>query len=66
MRSGGTFANIATLVQAGKPLLLYLTPSDDVLTLRTIDDLAGIIARCPASARARFHQRLHQEQLALT
>jgi hypothetical protein len=57
MRSGGTFANIVTLLRAEKPLLLYLSPENTALTLRTLDDLTPILARCPESLRTQLQRR---------
>jgi hypothetical protein len=65
LRSAGTFANVITLLQAGKPLLLYLAPFDDTLPLRTLDDLSVVLARCPASVRAQLQQRLTQVHAVL-
>jgi hypothetical protein len=57
MCSSGTFANASMLLRSGKRLLVYLAPEDHAVTLRTMQDLQQILARCPSSIRDQLQRR---------
>jgi hypothetical protein len=52
-RSAGTIVNVARLVRSGKQVVLYLAPARRFVTLRSKDDLGGVLAASPPEIRRR-------------
>ena len=58
--SAGTLVNVARLVSAGKPVVLYTAPSRSFLTLRTRTDLEQLLGGCPDEVRGRVTHYISQ------
>jgi hypothetical protein len=52
-RSSGTLVNVARMVAARKPVVLYVSPKRSFLTLKSRKDLEGLLSSCPAEVRNR-------------
>ena len=52
-RSSGTLVNVARMVAAQKPVVLYVAPKRSFLTLKSRKDLEGLLFSCPAEVRNR-------------
>jgi hypothetical protein len=49
--SKGTLMNIRRLVEAGKPVVVYLSPDRECRTIRTTADLSDLLSKCSRSDR---------------
>jgi hypothetical protein len=52
-RSSGTLVNVARMVAAQKPVVLYVAPKRSFLTLTSRKDLERLLFSCPAEVRNR-------------
>ena len=50
--SKGTLLNIRRLVDAGKPVVVYLSPDRECRTVRTKADLSNLLSKCSRSDRS--------------
>jgi hypothetical protein len=60
--SAGTVNNAVNLVEKGKQVLLYLSPRDEFITLRTIDEIRKLVEKCPPDVGDKLVQRLKLDQ----
>jgi len=51
--SKGTLMNIQRLVEAGKPVVVYLSPDQECRTVRTKADLSDLLSKCLRSDSQR-------------
>jgi len=52
--SAGTIVNVARLIDRGKPVVLYISPSKSFQTVRSTSELDKILLHCPAEVRDRI------------
>jgi hypothetical protein len=57
-KSSGTIVNVARMVAAGKPVLVYLQPKRDFVTVRSPSDLEVLLSGCSSSVRKRIDGRI--------
>jgi hypothetical protein len=60
-KSKGTLLNVQRLLRAGKPVVIYFAPDRECMTVRTLDDLRALLARCRPADRQRLSSLLHGE-----
>ncbi|MBI3811402.1 MAG: hypothetical protein HY283_04260 [Nitrospirae bacterium] len=54
--SAGTMVNVARLVSAGKPVVLYVLPAKVFYTLKTPTDLEDVLSTSPRDVMMRVHR----------
>lgn len=70
--SKGTLNNVVNLLDMAKPVLVYFSPRSTFLTLKSMDDLAGLLALCESrtlkmlDSSLGLSKRLHPEQPRLS
>lgn len=62
-KSKGTINNIVNLSRDGKPIVVYLAPKRQFLTVKTFDDLRGVLAQGETESVDRVVGELHLEDL---
>lgn len=60
-KSMGTITNVVNLCHEGKPVLVYVAPKKRFLTVKTFDDLAGVLAEGESESVGRVVSALHVE-----
>ena len=55
-KSSGTMVNVARMIAAGKPVVLYISSSKKFLTLRTRTDFESLLAASPHEIKAKVHR----------
>jgi hypothetical protein len=53
-QSSGTMVNVARMVAANKPTVVYLSPGKHFSTVRSYSDLDELLSLCPPDARKRI------------
>jgi hypothetical protein len=57
-KSSGTVVNVARMIAAGKPAVVYVGPERRFRTLRTSSDLESLLALCPPDAKRRIDRHI--------
>ena len=60
-KSAGTIINVARMIKAGKPAVVYVTPTRSFRTLRTPSELESLRTVGPADAWARIDRYLAEQ-----
>ena len=60
--SKGTLNNVLNLVQQGKAVLVYRSPSREFIQIKSIDDVVAIVASCPSEVVANLNKRIELEK----
>jgi adenine-specific DNA-methyltransferase len=55
-KSSGTIVNIARMVAAAKPVVVYVSPKKEFLTLRSRSELETLVSFCPPDVRKRIEE----------
>lgn len=65
-RSAGTMVNVARLVAAGKPVIVYVGPRWSLQVLESAWDLESLLDVCPPAERSKIDRRIgeHVKDLA--
>jgi hypothetical protein len=58
--SAGTLVNVARLVAFRRPVVVYISPQRRFLTLKSREDLTGLLASCPTAVRSRVGEYIAQ------
>jgi adenine-specific DNA-methyltransferase len=53
-KSKGTLLNVHRLIEFGKPVVVYFSPSRECRTIKTQADLRVLLSQCPQSERRRL------------
>lgn len=63
-KSSGTIVNVARLIAAGKPAVVYVAPKKNFLTLRKTSDLQELLSACPREIQHRIDRYIakHAEE----
>ena len=62
-KSEGTINNVVNLSRDGKPVVVYIAPKKQFVTVKVYDDLKGVLAQGEAESVARVVSALHLEDL---
>lgn len=62
-KSKGTINNVVNLSRVGKPVVVYIAPKKQFLTVKAFDDLRGVLALGESGSVERVVSELHLEQL---
>lgn len=62
--SKGTLNNVLNLLQQGKSVLLYRSPSKEFLEVRSADELLRVLASCPPEVREYLNKKIKLEKRA--
>ncbi len=57
-KSKGTLLNIARLVESGKPVAVYFSPTHECSTIRSKAELRALLSRCSEADRKRLRRFL--------
>lgn len=57
-KSAGTMVNVARLVAAGKPVIVYVGPRRSLRTIERAGDLEGLLDACPPAERSMIDRRI--------
>lgn len=60
--SKGTLNNVLNLLQQGKSVLLYRSPSREFLQIRSADELLTVLANCPPEVREYLNKKIKLEK----
>ena len=60
-KSKGTINNVVNLCHEGKLVVVYVAPKKRFLTVKALDDLAGVLAEGEAESVERVVSALHLE-----
>jgi adenine-specific DNA-methyltransferase len=56
--SKGTLNNILNLLERRKKVVVYLSPAQECITLRQIDDVIPLLSNCPKEALEEFEAKI--------
>lgn len=59
-QSCGTIVNIARMVAADKPVVVYVAPNRSFSTVRSRSDLERLLSMCPSDARKRIDEYISE------
>jgi hypothetical protein len=59
-QSSGTVVNVARLIEAGKPVVIYIAPEKQFRTLRSQTDLETLLSPCSEELRQRLDRYVSQ------
>jgi hypothetical protein len=62
-KSKGTINNVVNLSRDGKPVVVYVAPKKQFLTVKAFDDLRGVLAQGETDSVDRVVRELHLEGL---
>jgi len=62
-KSKGTINNIVNLFRNKKPVVVYIAPTKQFLTVKVFDDLKQVLAQGNAASVKRFVSELHLHDL---
>ena len=62
-KSKGTINNVVNLSRESKPVVVYIAPKKQFLTVKTFDDLRGVLAQGETESVERVVSALHLEDL---
>ena len=62
-KSKGTINNVVNLSREGKPVVVYIAPKKQFITVKAFDDLKGVLAQGEAECVDRVVSELHLEDL---
>lgn len=62
-KSKGTINNVVNLSRDGKPVVVYVAPKKQFLTVKAFDDLRGVLAQGETESVERVVSELHLEGL---
>lgn len=62
--SKGTLNNVLNLLQQGKSVLLYRSPSREFLEVRSPDELLRVLASCPPGVREYLNKKIKLDKRA--
>lgn len=57
-KSAGTIVNVARMIAAGKPVVVYVSPKKQFSTLRSRSDLEALISSSSSDVRKRIEERI--------
>jgi hypothetical protein len=60
--SKGTLNNVLNMLQQGKSVLLYRSPSREFLEVRSADELRRVLANCPPEVREYLNKKIKLEK----
>ena len=65
-KSSGTIVNVARMIAANKPVVVYVSPQRDFSTVRSASDLEILLSLCSGTVRKRIDGRIaeHAGELA--
>jgi hypothetical protein len=55
-QSCGTMVNVARMVSAGKPVVVYVPARKDFSTVRSRSDLEALLSQCTPNVRQRIYE----------
>ena len=62
-KSKGTINNVVNLSREGKPVVVYIAPKKQFITVKAFDDLRGVLAQGETESVEHVVSALHLEDL---